>query len=183
MDWLTRVIDARNSGPESAPGFDDASWEKARDPRWDEHRVDPPASIFRGEFMLPPGAENATITLVLRSVGETQSIYINGHALGANLARDPIGYTYKLDRDLLVPGRNVVTIFSTRFAKKGDQLFHWDGPGPAAIQIVTPAPQWKRSVFNGLAQVIVQSTQQTGEIKLIATSPGLQPAHLGIVAH
>lgn len=75
LEWRTRAINARNSGPESAPGFDDSSWEKARDPRWDEHRVDPPAGVFRGQFMLPPGAENAAITLVLRSVGETQSIY------------------------------------------------------------------------------------------------------------
>ncbi len=181
FDWRTQAIDARNSGPESAPGFDDSSWVKARDPRWDEHRVDPPASIFRGQFTLPAGAENADITLVLRSLGETQSIYINGRALGVNLGRDPIGYTYKLDRNLLVQGRNVVTIFSTRFANKADQLFRWDGPGPAAIQILTPPPQWKRSVFNGLAQVIVQSTQQAGEIQLTATSPGLQPAQLRIV--
>jgi len=181
LDWRTLAIDARNAGPESEPGFDDSSWEKARDPRWDEHRVDPPASIFRGQFILPAGAGNAAITLVLRSVGETQSIYVNGHALGVNLARDPIGYTYKLDRDVLVQGRNVITIFSTRFQNRGDQLFHWDGPGPAAVQVVTPAPQWKRSVFNGLAQVIVQSTRQAGEIKLTATSPGLQPAQLAIV--
>jgi beta-galactosidase len=175
------AIDSRNSDPESKPGFDDTSWDKARDPRWDEHRVDPPASVFRGQFILPAGAGNAAITLVLRSVGEMQSIYVNGHALGVNLARDPIGYTYKLDRDLLVEGRNVVTIFSTRFQNKGEQLFHWDGPGPAAVQVVTPATQWKRSAFNGLAQVIVQSTQRAGEIKLTATSPGLQPAQLAIV--
>jgi beta-galactosidase len=31
-------------------------------------------------------------------------------------------------------------------------------------------------LFNGLAEVIVQSTQEAGEIKLIATSPGLQSA-------
>ena len=34
-------------------------------------------------------------------------------------------------------------------------------------------PAWKRSVFNGLAQVIVQSTGQPGEITLTATSSGL----------
>ena len=35
---------------------------------------------------------------------------------------------------------------------------------------------WSRSVFNGLAQIIVQSTKDAGEIKLVATSVGLQPA-------
>ena len=42
------------------------------------------------------------------------------------------------------------------------------------------APRWQRSVFNGLAQIIVQSTKQPGEIKLTARSPGLAPAVLAI---
>ena len=37
---------------------------------------------------------------------------------------------------------------------------------------VTTAP-WARSLFNGLAQVIVQSTRDAGEIKLTATADGL----------
>jgi len=37
-------------------------------------------------------------------------------------------------------------------------------------------PPWSRSLFNGLAQVIVQSTRDAGEIKLTAVSDGLQPA-------
>jgi len=39
---------------------------------------------------------------------------------------------------------------------------------------VTAAP-WSRSLFNGLAQVIVQSTRDAGEIKLTATADGLAP--------
>jgi hypothetical protein len=31
-------------------------------------------------------------------------------------------------------------------------------------------------VFNGLAQAIVQSKREAGEIRLMATSPGLAPA-------
>jgi len=38
------------------------------------------------------------------------------------------------------------------------------------------APQWSRSLFNGLAQIIVQSTRDTGEFKLTATADGLAPA-------
>jgi beta-galactosidase len=46
------------------------------------------------------------------------------------------------------------------------------------VQIIghaTAAP-WSRSLFNGLAQVIVQSTKDAGEIKLTATADGLAPA-------
>jgi len=37
-------------------------------------------------------------------------------------------------------------------------------------------PPWSRSLFNGLAQIIVQSTRDAGEIKLTATADGLSPA-------
>jgi beta-galactosidase len=40
---------------------------------------------------------------------------------------------------------------------------------------VTTAP-WARSLFNGLAQIIVQSTKDAGEIKLTATADGLKPS-------
>ncbi|MEO5712179.1 MAG: beta-galactosidase GalA [Luteolibacter sp.] len=40
----------------------------------------------------------------------------------------------------------------------------------------TPSPVWRRSLFNGLAQVIVQTTGEPGEIKLTAASAGLAPA-------
>ncbi len=37
-------------------------------------------------------------------------------------------------------------------------------------------PSWSRSLFNGLAQVIVQSTPNAGELKLSAQAAGLEPA-------
>lgn len=39
---------------------------------------------------------------------------------------------------------------------------------------------WERSVFNGLAQIIVQSTKIPGEITLTATADGLQPTTIYI---
>jgi beta-galactosidase len=39
-----------------------------------------------------------------------------------------------------------------------------------------PSPVWRRSLFNGLAQVIVQATRDVGEIKLTASAEGLAPA-------
>jgi beta-galactosidase len=44
------------------------------------------------------------------------------------------------------------------------------------------ADGWKRSLFNGLAQVIVQSTGEPGEITLTATSKDLVPAVLKLQA-
>ena len=43
-------------------------------------------------------------------------------------------------------------------------------------------PEWQRSLFNGLAQIIVQATQAPGEIKLTAHADGLTPVTLTIPA-
>jgi len=60
-------------------------------------------------------------------------------------------------------------------------VFNESGAGglnPAVnVELVgQPIPaDWSRSVFNGLAQVIVQSTKDAGEIRLTATADGLKP--------
>jgi beta-galactosidase len=43
-----------------------------------------------------------------------------------------------------------------------------------------PSPAWSRSLFNGLAQVIVQSTKDPGEIKLTSTGTDLEPASVTV---
>jgi beta-galactosidase len=45
-----------------------------------------------------------------------------------------------------------------------------------------PSPAWQRSLFNGLAQIIVQSTKGAGEIKLTARSSGLTETTLPLTA-
>jgi hypothetical protein len=39
-------------------------------------------------------------------------------------------------------------------------------------------PTWSRSTFNGLAQIIVQTTKQPGTLQLSARAEGLTPATL-----
>ena len=51
---------------------------------------------------------------------------------------------------------------------------------PGLFQIVRPAEQWKRKLFNGLAQVIVQATADEGDIVLTATSNNLKSTSLKI---
>jgi hypothetical protein len=51
-----------------------------------------------------------------------------------------------------------------------------DGPSREPDCIVDSSATWKRSLFNGLAQVIVQSTGDAGEIRVTASSCGLESA-------
>jgi beta-galactosidase len=48
------------------------------------------------------------------------------------------------------------------------------------IRISTPALPWRRSLFNGLAQVIVQSTNKTGTIALTASVDGQKSSTITI---
>lgn len=181
-NWRTRAIDSQPASDELDASFDDSAWEKARDTRWNEKRIDPPTSIFRGSFELDAPSDETSVKLFLRGVGATQSIYINGHLLGDKLPFEATGYEYDLNSNLLLPGRNVVAIVATRLTpeQKRQQLFQWDVAGPGAVQVIQPAPEWKRSVFNGLAQVIVQSTTEAGSIELTGASSGLESGMVSI---
>jgi beta-galactosidase len=44
------------------------------------------------------------------------------------------------------------------------------------VQTIEPPHRWERRLFNGLAQVIVQSTKQPGELVLTASAKGLREA-------
>jgi beta-galactosidase len=187
VNWRLHIVDDARNRPEVAAGFDDSGWKKAADRGWQDP-VPPPQTqpnVYRGSFELPELASDARLTLILRSVGDPQSIYINGEPLGQELRWDKIGYEFELNRAVLRPGKNVVAIVATpvRSGLGEEQSFRWGEFGPGAIQVVVPGSQWKRSVFNGLAQVIVQSTQQAGEITLTATSQGLAPANVKIESH
>jgi hypothetical protein len=51
-----------------------------------------------------------------------------------------------------------------------------------ALRVTTPAPQVQRSLFNGLAQVIVQAPATTGTLRLTAEADGLAAATSAIEA-
>ncbi len=162
--------------PEAADGYDDSGWKAAfifsRDDDWRAYTDT--LVVIRGSFELPDLAQGAEVHLFTKSITDRQSVYVNGHLVAAHLRRDDPNQSFRLDRSLIRPGRNVYAVVGQRFRKRSQ----WDEPNtdPGNVQVVTPAAQWKRSVFNGLAQVLVQSARQPGEITLSASSPGLKPA-------
>ena len=77
---------------------------------------------------------------------------------------------------LLHPGENAIAV----------AVANWNGAGGINKGVTLrlgekpEMPQWKRSVFNGLAQIIVQSTKTAGEIKLTARAEGMTPSTVKI---
>jgi hypothetical protein len=78
---------------------------------------------------------------------------------------------------LLRPGENSVAV---TLANWGDVAGINKG---AMLRLVDPprSPGWHRSVFAGLAQTIIQTTRQSGTVKLSAQSSGLAEATLSLV--
>jgi len=138
------------------------------------------AYAYKGEFTLPENFKESKITLFHKNIGKQQTIWVNGHKVAADL-KDAEKYEgWVLDHTILKAGLNIIVIQGTALPKKYD----WELPNqdPGLIQVIMPAKSWKRKLFSGLAQVIVQSTGEKGTIKLTATSSGLKLGQLAIKA-
>jgi beta-galactosidase len=163
-DWKVKTVDSKDNAREVGSDIDDTAWATAF--TWeDDNNKNYAAKVFRGKFHIPEKPLSHSVKLLLHSTGERQNIYLNGKVLKLDLAASSDGHEFEVDPSMLNQGKNVITILATpgRSQRKG-------GANPGSIQIVKPAEQWKRKLFNGLAQVIVQSTGAPGEIVLKATS-------------
>ena len=71
----------------------------------------------------------------------------------------------------LHPGDNIIAVGVANGAGGGglNSDVNVELVGKASVNL------WSRSVFNGLAQILVQSSKEAGEIKLTASADGLKP--------
>jgi beta-galactosidase len=177
-DMKEKEVDGMENRPEISAGFDDSSWRPAFQNDYEQARKDAKAVVFRCSFEMPEKFAGSQIAFMYKSIGTSQSIYVNGKELAKNVKEEKPANGFKIDPSILKPGKNNITIVAIPFVKK----HKWDNVNtdPGVIQMVTPASPWSRKLFNGLAQVIVQSTKDAGEITLTATSPGLKPSVLKI---
>ena len=161
--------------------YNDSTWSKAfKDERDEAFGQKVKALVYRGNFILPENEGDAAVTFYYNSIGKVQSIYVNGKLVGENLSATKRGNEFKLDHSLIHAGFNTIAIIATPLTKKHS----WDplNTNPGLVQLTYPASAWKRKLFSGLAQVIIQSTGEAGQITLIATSPDLKKSELKINA-
>jgi beta-galactosidase len=186
-NWRVKAVDAATENrPEVAFDFDDSAWQRPMGGGRggaNANQPAPAANVYRGGFELPEVAGAAKVSLLFRAVGDEQSVYVNGRPVAQKLRRNNAGHELDVPGGLLRPGRNVVAIVATPIeGGRGQGQGQGRGAGVASIRVLTPAPDWQRSAFNGLAQAIVQSTGEPGEIAITATSPGLSQKELRIQA-
>jgi beta-galactosidase len=157
--------------------LDDSAWEKADVNAESGPLVAREQGVFRARFtvsaqeLAAPGVE-----LWFGRIDGDGVVYLNGQRIGAGGdSRAASIYDVKA---LLHPGENTVAVTIANWnvmagLNKGVMLRLVDNPAPV---------EWRRSVFNGLAQIIVQSTRESGPLKLTARSAGLKPATVTLQA-
>jgi beta-galactosidase len=161
----------RDQQPEFGTNFYDSSWEAA-DVHSDKGQLrEHVQAVFRAKFQVSDedlAAETAELGFGM--IDDDGSVYVNGQQIGeAHVEQMPAVFDVK---PFLHSGENTIAV---GVVNKG-------GPGGISKGVTleygykTIPPHWQRSVFNGLAQVLVQSTKQSGEIKLTATAADLSPA-------
>jgi beta-galactosidase len=101
---------------------------------------------------------------------------VNGKSIG--MGGDGRAASVHDVKALLHPGENTVAVAIANWGATAGL-----NNGVKLRLIADPAPvQWQRKVFNGLAQVIVRTTKESGAIKLTARAEGLTAATLSITA-
>jgi beta-galactosidase len=128
--------------------------------------------VYRADIEWPGFPGSAHVRVFYKSIGKDQWVYLNGRLLGRTDDSSPRS-EFPLDASLFQNGKNVLAVVAHPFRRK----YVWDNVNrdPGVVQVVIPPPQWRRSLFNGLAQVIVEATGAPGPITLTAESTGLQP--------
>jgi beta-galactosidase len=181
--WRMRSTDNATNDAEVGVDFDDSGWRAAFAGRGEGGRRNNGGqsgrtTVYRGRFEAPQDMRGATAALELRSLGARQSVYLNGQSIAMDISGE---HEIKLPEGMLRPGKNVIAVVAEgqpggRMNRDGNQT------GPALVKVTTPAGTWKRRLFSGLAQVMVQSTGQAGEITLTAKAPGLADGVLKLQA-
>jgi beta-galactosidase len=176
-DWRMKLVDGAGERPESAESFDDSQWQKA-DVASESGPLTPGQNaIYRTSFDV--GAEMVSSPSVILNFGTIDDdgwVYVNGQLAGES--HDWAGHPSFAAGKFLHEGKNTIAVVVKNVGgaggiNRGVSMEIADKPTPV---------QWKRSVFNGLAEVIVQGSKEPGTIVLTAHSEGLQEATLNISA-
>jgi beta-galactosidase len=160
---------------EFKPNFDDSAWETAN-PQSDSGPLgERDQAVFRVKIQVTESDLAArAVELRCGMIDEDGWVYVNGKQIGES--HDWQSSAVFDLKPFLHPGENTIAV----------AVANWNGAGglnkgvTLEFQEKSIAPVWQRSVFNGLAQIIVQSTKESGAIRLTASADGLSPATVSV---
>jgi len=177
-DWRWQLATLPGRGglaPEYAPDFDDSAWNTIK-PKTDGDTGDMflnegQSAIYRTHINLTEAdLANPGVQIRFTCIDDHGWVYVNNQRVG--VSTDWESQPVFDIKNHLHAGDNVIAVGVRNESGMG-------GLNPDVDVELVGKPVsvgWSRSVFNGLAQVLVQSTKDAGEIKLTASGDGLQSA-------
>jgi beta-galactosidase len=174
-EWRWKILPIpgrKNSAPEYANAFDDSSWNVVKAGNGEATiKTENTTAIYRAHLTLTEeDLSGQGVQIHFAGCDDEGWYFVNGQYVAETHDWDA-----KPDFDItkfLHVGDNVVAVCCRNGGFQG-------GLNPTVTADIIANPTvllWSRSLFNGLAQIIVQSTKDAGEIKLTATADGLAPA-------
>jgi beta-galactosidase len=138
-------------------------------------------NVVKAEFARPAVTAAERAVLLVSDIAPGQQLYLNGRPVTPR--REEAMGVIDLDPAQLRDRNTLAIAFATPAGGTG-KLFENAQAGRRwlTLRTTTPAAPWERSVFNGHAQVILQSTGTAGRATLRARGEGLAPASLAIDA-
>ncbi|WP_029269739.1 beta-galactosidase GalA [Flavobacterium sp. KJJ] len=157
--------------PQQLLSYSENEWKIAFKDR--DYKNQAPAYVYRGEFDLKNNAATNVVSFFYKKIGVNATVFVNGKKVEPS-AED--SQKYMLNSNVLKEGKNNIYIAATPLQKIKD----WDvmNTDPGIIQVITPAELWKRKLFNGYAQIIIQKDETANEVVLSAIAKGLRSASL-----
>jgi beta-galactosidase len=168
LDEVELFVNGKSQGKQKVPHLGHVEWKARYEPGFIEAR-----GIKAGQVVLTEKRETTGPAIAIRLTADRTEINADGEDLA-------ILTVEALDTE----GRAVPTASALiRFNVSGDGMLIGVGNGDPNCQESDKAP--RRSLFNGLAQVILQSSKQPGEIRIEAVKaggngPGLTSAKVSI---
>lgn len=179
--WKLATVPAKGaSAPEYANGYDDSTWNVINAKTSDDNDgmvlKEGEMAFYRAHLQLTEAElANPGVQIRFRGIDDHGWIFVNNRRVGgsADWTALPVDDIRLIDiKNFLRPGDNVIAIGVLNESGNGGL-----NPDVNVELVGKPAvPAWSRSAFNGLAQILVQSTKDVGEIKLTARAAGLQSA-------
>jgi len=145
----------------------------------DKQPADSAWNVVHASFARPATPAGERGQLLLGDIAAGQQIYLNGRAV-APRGEDGLG-AIDLDPAQLSDNNTLTIVFAT--PPGGTRKLFDEAQGGrrwVTLRTTTPAAPWQRSVFNGHAQVILQSTGTPGRATLRASGEGLGAATVTI---
>ena len=176
-DWRWQLAKVPRNGsplPEYANDFDDSAWTpltvKTSGGK-STIKTENTTAIYRAHFSLTEeDLSGSGAQICFAGCDDEGWYFVNGQLIGES--HDWQAQPMFDLKKFVHAGDNVIAVGVYNGAAQGGL-----DPDVNLIIIGKPIrPPWARSLFNGLAQIIVQSTRDAGEFRLSATSDSLKPA-------